>query len=352
MAKDVLDQKCPTCTATLHFNPKGQNWHCDYCGNNYSLDEIKEYAKKMDKELQDNDSKDKSVSIDSYTCSNCGARIVADDTTSATFCVYCKNTAILKDKLEGEFSPSLIIPFRTTKEEAITAFKNLGKGRPFMPKSFNDEKNINQMRGIYIPFWLYDCSLDSSIETDSKRVASWSDATYRYVKTDTFKSYREGNVKFKKIPVDGSTRFDDDIMNSIEPFDYQNIVDFNYSYLSGFLSEIYDVDNEKAYEIAIERAKKSTVQELKNTIKGYSSVVLLNQHHKVTLMNKEYALLPVWLLNIKYNDKIHTFAMNGETGKLIGNIPIDKKKVVMTWVIIFVATILIEIIILLLKGMI
>lgn len=348
MNTNALDQKCPTCTAPLHFNPKGQNWHCDYCGNDYSLEEIKDYAKKMNKEL--NNKKNNKIEVDSYTCSNCGAKIVADPNTSATFCVYCKNTAILKDKLQDQFAPSLIIPFYNTKDDAVTAFKQLKKGRPFMPKAFSDEKNISEMRGIYIPFWLYDCAVDCSIETDSKRVHSWSDSRYNYVKTDSYKSYRSGNMEFEKIPVDGSTRFDDKIMNSIEPFDYKKMVEFNYSYLSGFLSEIYDVDSDKAYEIAIERAKKSAVQELKNDIKGYSSVTVLNQQHRVNLQNKEYALLPVWLLNIKYKDKMYTFAMNGQTGKLIGNIPIDKKKVFIMWISIFLGLQLIGSIILLIGG--
>lgn len=348
MDSNALDQKCPTCTAPLHFHPKSQTWVCDYCGNSYTLDEVKKYAKEVKKELS-NKSKNK-VKVDSYTCSNCGAKIVADPNTSATFCVYCKNTAILKDKLQDEFAPSLIIPFYKTKEDAVKAFKGLKKGRPFMPKAFNDEKNISEMRGIYIPFWLYDCVVESSIEADSKIVKTWSDFNYNYVKTDLYKSHRSGNMEFENIPVDGSTHFDNEIMNSIEPFDYKKMVEFNYSYLSGFLSEIYDVDSDSAYEIAIERAKKSAVDELKNDIKGYSSVNVLNQQHKVDLQKKEYALLPVWLLNIKYKDKMYTFAMNGETGKMIGNIPIDKKKVFAMWSFIFIGVLLIEFVILLIGG--
>lgn len=348
MDSNALDQKCPTCTAPLHFNPKSQTWRCDYCGNDYTLDDIKKYSKEVKKELSKKSPN--KVKVDSYTCSNCGAKIVADPSTSATFCVYCKNTAILKDKLQDEFAPSLIIPFYKTKEDAVSAFKGLKKGRPFMPKSFSDEKNISEMRGIYIPFWLYDCMVDASIEADAKRIKSWSDSRYNYVKTDIYKSYRAGNMEFEKIPVDGSTHFDDKIMNSIEPFDYKKMVEFNYSYLSGFLSEIYDVDGDKAYEIAIERAKKSAVDELKNDIKGYSSVNVLKQQHKVDLQKKEYALLPVWLLNIKYKDKLYTFAMNGETGKMIGDIPIDKKKVVFMWSSIFLGVLLIEFVILLIGG--
>lgn len=348
MNDNALDQKCPTCTAPLHFSPKKQNWHCDYCGNDYTLDEVKEYAKKMNKELS---SKKSSVEIDSYTCSNCGAQIIAEDNTSATFCVYCKNTAILKDKFQGEFAPSLIIPFSNTKEDAVEAFKALGKGRPFMPGAFNDPKNIDEMRGVYIPFWLYDCSLDSSIEADSHRVATWSDSRYNYVKTDIFKSHRAGNINFKKIPVDGSTHFDDDIMNSIEPFDYDKLVEFNYSYLSGFLSEVYDVEKEKAYEDAIARAKSSVETELRNNITGFATVTILDSKHKATLNKVNYALFPVWLLNIKYQNKIYTFAMNGETGKLIGDIPIDKKKVALMWFGLFFGIALIEFLILLLGGM-
>ena len=335
---NTLDHKCPNCNAVLKFNPHGQNWKCDYCRGEFNLDQIMAYEEKSGKVLEKEANTKSKDDIDIYSCPNCGAQIIADPNTSTTSCVYCKNTAILKDKLQGEFNPNYVIPFKFTKEDAINAFKKLGKGKILMPKAFNDKNNINEMSGIYIPFWLYDYDADGVIEADCKRITTWRSGNYRYTKTDTYLVTRGGTMSFERIPVDGSKRFENDIMNSIEPFEYKDLKEFNYSYLSGFLSEKYDVTKDEAMNEAIGRAKNSFIEEMKKDIVGYNTVVPTKDSINLNNKNDCYVLLPVWMLNIKYKDKIYTFAMNGQTGKLIGNIPIDKKKAVIIWILLFIVT--------------
>lgn len=335
----TLDYKCPNCDAILKFDPHGQNWKCEYCKSEYTLEQLKEYEKKAGKKELSEEHTTKmekdANGMDIYICNNCGAQIVADENTSATFCVYCKNTAILKNKLVDEFNPSYVIPFKFTKEDAIEKFKTIGKGKPLMPKIFNDPKNIEETKGIYIPFWLYDINTSGSIEADCKRITSWTSGNYHYTKTDVYLAKRSGNMNYSKIPVDGSTHFDDAIMNSIEPFNYEELISFTHSYLSGFLAEKYDVVSDEALKVAFNRAENSTINTLKNDIKGYTSVSIKNNDIKKEKTKDEYVLLPVWLLNVKFKDKIYTFAMNGQTGKMIGDIPIDTKKAIMWWVAIF-----------------
>lgn len=338
---EALDHKCPSCNAVLKFNPHGQNWKCEYCRNEFNLEQIQQYEEKVGKTLEKVVEPISKGEMDLYSCPNCGAQIIADPNVSTTSCVYCKNTTILKDKLQGEFNPNYVIPFKFTKEDAIAAFKKLGKGRILMPKEFNSVKNINEMSGIYIPFWLYDFEANGQMEADCKRITSWRSGNYRYTKTDTYLATRGGSMKFEHVPTDGSKRFDNAIMNSIEPFDYKDLKEFNYSYLSGFLSEKYDVTKEEAVTEASNRAKNSFVEEMKKDIKGYNTVIPVNNSINLNNTSNYYVLLPVWMLNIKYKDKIYTFAMNGQTGKLIGNIPIDKKKAVILWIVIFIITFLI-----------
>ena len=344
----TIDHKCPACNAVLKFDPHNQNWKCEYCRNEYNLEQLQDHEKNIGKkELKEQNAvkldKDQN-GMDIYSCPNCGAQIIADENTSATFCVYCKNTAILKNKLVDEFNPSKIIPFKFTKEDAIEKFKQIGKGKPLMPKIFNNQKNIEEIKGIYIPFWLYDVDTSGSIEADCKKIRTWTSGNYRYTKTDVYLAKRSGNMKYNKIPVDGSKHFDDDIMNSIEPFDYNDLKDFSHSYLSGFLAEKYDVLSDEALLIALKRAENSTVNVLKNDIKGYSIVSVRNQNITTNKEMDEYALLPVWLLNVKFKDKMHTFAMNGQTGKMIGDIPIDVKKAVIWWICVFIASMLVFVI--------
>lgn len=331
---NTLDHKCPSCNAVLKFNPHGQNWKCDYCRSEFNLEQLQAYEENnvnLDTSIEASD-------MDVYSCPNCGAEVIADSNTSTTSCVYCKNTTILKNKLQGEFKPNYVIPFRHTKEDAIKAFKKLSKGKILMPKEFNNKKNIQEMSGIYIPFWLYDYDANGVVEADCKRITSWRSGNYRYTKTDTYLATRGGSMSFKNVPVDGSNKFQNDIMNSIEPFDYNDLKNFSYSYLSGFLAEKYDVTKEDAEKEAIDRAKNSFVEQMKRDIHGYNTVVPVK--NSINLNNKShyYVLLPVWMLNIKYKDKIYTFAMNGQTGKLVGNIPIDVKKAIIIWVVLFILT--------------
>lgn len=325
---EVLDHECPSCGANLPFNPKSQRWDCLYCGHSYALEELEEIEKKREK------ASDASVPMDEYTCSNCGAQIIADENTSATFCVYCGSSSIIKSQFKGEFKPSKIIPFKKTKAQVVEAFKRFSKGKLFAPKNFTDVKNLEKVTGVYIPFWVYDSDVSANMTATAKKIRTWRSGDYVYTKTDNYLATRTGTMSYEKVPVDGSKKFDDDTMDSVEPFDYTGLKDFNMSYLSGFLSEKYDVSKEEAKNRAYNRIKNSTSDELKSTVTGYSSVVVSSLDCQINDSKVEYMLLPVWMLNIKYKDKMYMFAMNGQTGKMVGNIPIDSKK---AWIWTFIS---------------
>ena len=315
----VKDVVCPSCNARIHFKEKLGKMKCDYCGQEFDVSVFEQKEEKLEKQSE-------KTNYDSYNCPDCGAQIIADEQTSATFCLYCGNTAILKNKLDGSFKPDKVIPFKVSKEKAVEAFKNLKKGRPFMPKTFNSESNIEKITGLYVPFWLYEMKVDGSIEVSATRVRSWSVGDTMYTKTDYYKVDRSASMDFEKIPVDGSTRFDNDIMNSIEPFNYEDLVDFNPAYLSGFLAEKYDVDETASEKDAIERAENTAEQNMYNDVYGYATKSIKSRNLNCQKKETLYVLLPVWMVNIKYEDKYYTFAMNGQTAKFVGNVPIDKKK--------------------------
>lgn len=342
MSKTTIDHKCPACHANLVFNPKEQNWHCQYCESNFNLEDLeKNINKYAEKVVVEEENQPDSGEYNLYKCPNCGAQIVTDLNTAATFCVYCKNTSIIKERLVGKFEPKYIIPFQNTREDAIESFKKVGKKHPLMPKSFSSTKNISEIRGIYIPFWLFTTGANGSIRKEGTKVDVWYVGNYRYTKTDIYDILREGNMNFKCVPNDGSKKFDDAIMNSIEPFNYNNLTNFSPSYLSGFLAEKYDVLKEEAQQQVTKRIEETVIKSLENNIIGYTSTIEKQSSVNLPNMKIDYVLLPVWLLNIKYNDKIYTFAMNGETGKLIGNMPIDKKKTALVAISIFLISFLI-----------
>jgi len=355
MANRALDNKCPACGAPILYKPNLKKWKCDYCKSEFTLEEMKKYnnasSEKNNKKEEKSDVKDttKNTSKDTikkekdntayveYNCKDCGAKIIADEQTTATFCIYCGNTAILKEKLSGKFAPDLIIPFKNEKEKAIESFKSLNKGRPLMPDFFNDEKNIEKIRGVYIPFWLFDVKVSGELDATSTTSTSWTVGNTVYTKTDTYRLEREGEMEFNKIPVDGSTRFDDDIMNTIEPFNYEDLEEYNHAYLSGFLAEKYDIEEEKSFNDATLRSLNSTRDEMKRDM-GMGIKSIINDTLKAEKLLTKYALLPVWMINVKYKDKFYTFAMNGQTGEFVGNIPVDKKKALKYGILTFAIT--------------
>lgn len=338
MKEKALDNKCPSCGAAITFDIKKQLWHCEYCENDFNLDELNKRSSNASS-LENNKVRE-TIDVNEFTCKNCGAKVITDELNVSTFCVYCGNVAILKNKLTGIYAPDYIIPFKNTKDEIIINFKNLQKGRPLMPKLFNNPKNIEKITGIYIPFWLFDVRVSGNANFHGEKVSSWTTGNYRYTKTDTYELERKADILYLKVPVDAASRFPNDLMQSLEPFDYEKLVKYNHAYLAGFLAEKYDVDEVASKLDAITRSFNSTIDKMKSTCPFYSGVRLKNETLNKELMNSNYVFLPVWLLNINYNNKTYTFAMNGQSGEMVGNIPIHKGKAVLMWVSIFLLSFL------------
>lgn len=333
---DALDNRCPACGASIKFNPKNQMWTCEYCGSKFTLDEMKKYDNASnDKNKTSEKRKLEKLDLDVYRCESCGAELIADETTTATFCVYCGNTAILKERIHKGIVPTKLIPFKNVKDDAVKEFQKLHKGRPLMPKLFNDPKNIEKITGVYIPFWTYDLKLEGDISYNGVDVKTWSSGDYMYKKTDTYLSKRHGKMDFANILVDASSRFDDDLMDSIEPFKFDGLVEYNHAYLSGFLAEKYDVDVDKAMDRAVYRAKNTAEGVVSNSVHHQTKTVLSDDMNS-TKLKDDYILLPVWMVNINYKNKNYVFAMNGQTGKIVGNIPIDVKKAIFMSILLFV----------------
>lgn len=325
--KKVIDYKCLNCNASIKYDPKLNKFKCEYCRSEFTIDEIKNYKHNIDKN-QLHKEFNKMQDMEGYHCTNCGAEIISLDNISSTSCLYCKSSTIIKNRLTGIYKPDSIITFKHTKDDAILAFKNICKGRPLLPKNFNDPKNIEEMEGLYVPFWLYDCTNDAYIKAQCTKVSTWMDSRYIYTKTSYYDVVRGGTLHFESVPNDAATRFEDNIMNAIEPFNYKDLEEFNPSYLAGFLSEKYDVSKDKAYLNAKDRIEEDSKNYLENQIHGYQSINIENNMHTIDVRKTKYVLLPVWVLNIKYKDKIYHFAMNGQTGKLVGEIPVDTKKLI------------------------
>ena len=237
-----------------------------------------------------------------------------------------RNPVVMMGRLSGLLKPDYVIPFKLDKNAAKAALKNHYKGKKLLPKVFHTENHIDEIRGIYVPFWLFETDADANIRYKATRVRMWSDSRYNYTETSFFSVLRSGTIGFEQVPVDGSTKIPDDLMESIEPFDFSQAVDFQTAYLAGYLADKYDVDAEESIDRANERVRRSTEQALADTVIGYHSVIPQSVNVRLKNGKAKYALLPVWLLTTTFEGKKYVFAMNGQTGRFVGDLPIDKGK--------------------------
>jgi len=327
--------KCPCCDGAIEFDSDLQKMKCPYCDSEFEVETLKEYDRELNEQPADNMEWDTSggrqwqegeeEGLRVYCCNTCGGEIVTDETTGAADCPYCGNPVIMQSQFSGSLKPDLVLPFKLDKKDAEAALKKHYGKKKLLPKIFRDENRIKEVKGIYVPFWLFDADVHGHVRYKAARVRTWSDSHYDYTETSYFSVTRAGGLSFANIPVDGSSRMDDILMESIEPFDISEAVDFQTAYLSGYLANRYDVDAEQSVERANERIRRSAEDAFASTVTGYTSVVPVNTSFSLDHGQAKYVLYPVWLLNTEWEGNTYTFAMNGQTGKFVGDLPVDKK---------------------------
>lgn len=331
---ELHEYKCPCCGGSIEFNSSVQKLKCPYCDTEYDVDTIKN----LDDELSGINASDVKWDMGGTTewsnsdvkgmrvfvCKSCAGEIIGDENMAATKCPYCGNNVIVMGNFAGGLKPDLVIPFKLDKQAAIKAMSNHLKGKKLLPKVFKDENHIEEILGVYVPFWLFNTDVSATANFTGKRIRHWSDSNYSYTETSYYSLVRAGNLTFENVPTDASRKMDDALMDSIEPYNYSEAVDFNTAYMAGFFADKYDVTAEESSDRANERIHSTSMQILRDTVHGYSGVTTHSNSIRYNNSKAKYALLPVWILNTKWNDTNYTFAMNGQTGKFVGNLPMDK----------------------------
>ena len=343
MATQITNHKCPACTGPLHFDGASGKLKCDYCDSSFTVEEIEALYADEEKKAQEateqameedpiqeedadwemSEDTDWGEDLKAYNCPSCGAELICDETTAATSCPYCGNPTIIPGQFGGTLKPDYVIPFKLGKEDAKKALKQYYKGKKFLPKDFMNENHLDEIKGIYVPFWLFDGEISADIRFHATRVHRRRSGNTEITTTEHYSIRRAGTVPFCKIPVDGSTKMPDEHMDAVEPYDYSELKPFSTAYLPGFLADKYDVPAEQSSVRANERASNTAYDVMRNSVSGYATCTPVNKALSLKKGSVKYALLPVWVLNTKWKDKNFLFTMNGQTGKLIGNLPVD-----------------------------
>lgn len=359
MPTQVTNYQCPACTGPLHYSAKSGKLACDYCGSSFDVAEIEAlYARKeaeaaAAKQAADAKaeaaqaakaeaaeaaaasggwdtsdlSRDWGAEADGlrvYSCPSCGAELICDQSTAATACPYCGNPAIVPGQFSGALRPDYILPFRLSKDDAVQALRAHYKGKPFLPRSFTSANHIEQIQGVYVPFWLFDGGAEGAASYRASNTNVFETGDYEITETRHYHVVRAGSLAFEKIPVDASSKMPDDHMDSIEPFDYAQLRPFSTAYLPGYLADKYDVTIDDSRDRADTRCRETLAQALRDTVTGYGACVTEREDIALRRGKVHYALLPVWMLSTKWRGQDFLFAMNGQNGKLVGDLPTDR----------------------------
>lgn len=331
---DTKEFKCPACGGTLAFDSKSQKMKCEYCDTEVDAEAFKAYEEEQQNIPEDQMNwestagsewgEEESKGLATYICKSCGGEIIGDESMGSSSCPYCGNSVVVPGKFSGMLKPDIVIPFKLDKKAARAALEKHLTGKKLLPAVFKDRNHIDEVIGVYVPFWLFTADVSADITYKGEKIRRWSTSKYEYTETKFYSIKRSGTIEFENVPVDGSEKMEDDLMESIEPFDIGEAVDFNMAYLAGYVADKYDVDAESSIDRANERIKRSAEDAFLETVSGYDSVYTDNSNIRLNGGKTKYALYPVWILNTTWNGEHYKFAMNGQTGKFVGNLPLDK----------------------------
>jgi len=318
--------KCKNCGGPVKYSATLGKFNCEYCNTVYSEDEVKALTLLSERE---------DVVVDAvngdyveYHCPSCGANIVTDETTVATNCYYCNNPIVMSGKLESSQMPTKVIPFRVDKKKALESFESWIKTKKFVPKSFfNDKQEIEEINGVYFPYWLYNTNVLVDIDREGSRTYTRTEGDYRVTYRKDFRIVRKGDIDVKNLPKLALAKSNKVLVESVYPFDFNNAINFDSSYLSGFVAEKKDIEKEALMNSIEDDVYKYSTKVVRDSMTG-ESVNVVNNDFTIGQGSFEYAMLPVWA--ISYNDrdsnKHFFFSVNGQTGKVVGKLPIDNAK--------------------------
>lgn len=259
-----------------------------------------------------------------YSCGSCGAQIISSEVTGSMSCPFCGNNVVAGEQFSGDLRPNVVLPFQKTREEAIAAYKSYVNNKRLLPKVFFEQNHIDRIRGLYIPYWLYDASVDVDVAFEGTKVSTWADRDYSYTKTTFYQIERAGIDSFERVPHDASKEMPDEMMESLEPFDYSKAVPFNTGYLAGFDASRYDVAAADVKPRILERMQHSVTEDVRGTVSGYATLSMTKSHIEMRKISNQYALYPIWLLETTWQNHHYLFAMNAQSGKFVGELPVSK----------------------------
>lgn len=336
----VLSFSCPQCGAPIKNLKHGHTYHCPYCSSNFSFEQMQEDARiqheKMLEKTKEQHKKEKAAEnnadIVSYECKQCGSEVISDNKTIATFCLYCHSPHIVPARLIDEYAPDKIIPFSINEEKAKEEFYKWVGDVSFLPDGFVNSEQTAKLKPFYAPYWLFSKNGEFDVQGTGIRKTSWVSGKYRFTKKEYFHVVKKGEIKYNRIPLNASLTLDNNTMELLEPYDYSALEDFEMAHLIGHYAQKYDDCKDTLSKQLNEELTKDAEKQLSELNKSFYSFKEASKELDIKDEKTEYIFVPVWILNYQYEGIDYTFTMNGQTGKVVGMLPLDKKKQRQYWI--------------------
>ncbi|WP_313628802.1 TFIIB-type zinc ribbon-containing protein [Enterococcus italicus] len=343
---DVITHKCPNCGGALTFEPSDQKFHCPFCLSIFTTDELSAFEEKQkasqlvdettsdqasDTQKTDSEQQEPDANqMELYTCPSCGAEIVTDATTAATYCYFCHNPVVLTGRLSGKFLPSRVLPFAINKEKATQTFLQWAQKKWFVPKDFFNQAQVEKLTGVYFPYWAVSADAKGQLNGVGTSLRVWVLGDIEYTETKEYAVRRAGNLHFRDFIQNAlSKNAQKKMVEGVQPFPLEKAVAFENQYLSGFQAEKRDIEYLDIQSSVHQELTDYGQSLLSDTVNGYTTFRTTNKQLSITKEDNQYVLLPVWLVTYQANDdkkKTFYYAMNGQTGKTSGILPLSYGK--------------------------
>ena len=325
----TITYKCLNCDADLTYQPGTGNFGCAYCGSSFTKEELEATIHQdslVDEQEETIGNMDSDTAV-VYKCPSCGAELVTDGTTAATFCFYCHNPVIMEGRLSGEYTPDSVIPFAIPKEQVKEQLIAWCKKKKYIDDGFFSEMQLEKLTGVYFPFWLVDGSVNATYAARSNSLKVWVLGNVEYTETTQYAHVRGGQIDINELTLGALDRQDAELLNGIYPYDLSAVKKFDMKYLSGFFAEKRNIERKAVEPKAAETARTVARERLEDTVVGYGAITGQQLHLDSESYDWQYALMPAWMMTYRYKDELYYFAMNGQTGKIAGRVPVSTKKI-------------------------
>lgn len=336
----VTTYKCPHCDGGLIFDPGIQKFHCEFCQSDFTEQELQDTGARPASQTEQKEQKEDGEAV-VYGCPSCGAQIVTDATTAATYCYYCHNPVVLNGRLEGAWRPDYIIPFQMEKEQAVEQFLAYMGKKKFIPRAFFAKNQIEKITGVYFPYWMEDYDATADISAKASKVRTWTTGSTQYTETKYYHVARQAHIHFEELFQSALSKNDRQLAQGVWPYSRESMQPFTPAFLPGFQAEKRDIEREQLESQVAAQVDGYAQNLMRGTISGYSGVNVETHNTHIDACKWHYALLPVWVLTYQTKKgKTYYYTMNGQTGKICGFLPVDWGKLALLLAAVFVPVLL------------